>query len=122
VGGKHFDLPEQVVVLLQKDFEAMSKTKSEQFIQPVAIADKGKAMASVEPGTESAKSVLMQDLAESSCQGAERKEGSGKSPYCFRCKTKGHATTMPVCSVTFVRVRITSRCGAPNLGQRREHR
>jgi uncharacterized 2Fe-2S/4Fe-4S cluster protein (DUF4445 family) len=36
------------------------------------------------------KSQPVADGAESSRQAAARKEGMGKNPYCFRCKTKGH--------------------------------
>jgi hypothetical protein len=43
-----------------------------------------------EPVEDSTKPLPMQDGTESSRQGAASKDGSGKSPYCFRCKTKGH--------------------------------
>jgi hypothetical protein len=89
VGGKLFNLPEQVVVLLQKAFEAMSNSDSESKV--LEEPGKGKAIATVEPMEENTQAMLIQDGAESSKQGAAPKEGSGKLLYCFCCKTKGHA-------------------------------
>jgi hypothetical protein len=65
----------------------MSNTKSGETEAP----GKGKVPITGEPVEELSKPLLMQDGAESSKQGATRKEGSGKSPYYFQCKTKGHA-------------------------------
>jgi hypothetical protein len=91
VGGKFFNLPEQAAVLLQQAFEAMSNNSDGMKNQVEENSAKGKAVAMIEPVEEVPKPLLLADGAESSHQGAAGKEGSGKSPYCFRCKTKWHA-------------------------------
>jgi hypothetical protein len=49
------------------------------------VKAKGKGVVSLEVMEEASKPALIADGAESSRQGAARKEGSGKSPNCFRC-------------------------------------
>jgi hypothetical protein len=88
VGGKFFNLPEQAAVLLQQAFEAMSNNSDGMKNQVEENSAKGKAVAMIEPVEEVPKPLLLADGAEPSHQGAAGKEGSGKSPYCFRCKTK----------------------------------
>jgi hypothetical protein len=103
VGGMRFELPEQVAVLLQKAFEAMSNTKAGETVAP----GKGKTPVMGEPVEEGSKPLPLQDVAKSSKQGAARKEVSGKSMHCLHYKTKCHAIEECACFVTFVRVQIT---------------
>jgi hypothetical protein len=59
--------------------------------------DKGKAVTEPEPLPMQTKTVVPNDEPESSKK-AEIRGGSGKVPYCYRCKTKGHA--IEVCHAT----------------------
>jgi hypothetical protein len=52
--------------------------------------DKGKATIEVEVTEKIPKQNTMAEVPESSKQG-EFRGGCGKVPYCYRCKTKGHA-------------------------------
>jgi hypothetical protein len=91
VGGRNFNLPEHAAVLLKQAFEAMSNSSKSSEKQAEEISAKGKEVAMIESVENLSKPLPTADGAESSRQAATRKEGSGKSPYCFRCKTKGHA-------------------------------
>jgi hypothetical protein len=93
VGGRSFNLPEQAAVLLQQAFELMSDSKGakQQGDEGACAEPKGKEVTTIDSGDKVPKSQPAADGAESSRQAAARKEGIGKNPYCFRCKTKGHA-------------------------------
>jgi hypothetical protein len=92
VEARSFNLPEQAVALLQQAFELLSDTKSATHQGDVGVdaETKGKEVA-VELGDKVLISQPSADGVESSRQAAARKEGMGKNPYCFRCKTKEHA-------------------------------
>jgi hypothetical protein len=90
VGGQNFNLSEQATALLLKAFESMkgtSATPSHNASSGIPEGEKGKSK--VEPFVNPSKATN-EDVSESSAQAARRESG-GKIPYCFRCKTKGHA-------------------------------
>jgi hypothetical protein len=91
LGGKGFNIPEQAVILLQQAFEAMRDPSVESRKDVVSEGtDKGKVAMDVDKSEKEAKPASAVDVPELSKQG-EVRGSSGKIPYCFRCKTKGHA-------------------------------
>jgi hypothetical protein len=91
IGGSNFNLPAQAASLLQKAFEAMKETgnvKPQQEGIGSAGGDKGKTVATPEVIEHLSMANPCPDIPESSYQAVARKEGGGKVPYCFRCKTK----------------------------------
>jgi hypothetical protein len=90
MGGRSFNLPEQVALLMKQAFEALSIALNVPNMLSEDSSTKGKATVMIE-SIEDLSKPSMADGAESSRQGRARKEGNGKSSYCFCCKTKGHA-------------------------------
>jgi hypothetical protein len=78
-------------VVLKQAFEAMMNSYKVSEKQAKEISEKGKEVAMIGSIDNLSKLMPTTDGAESSRQAATRREGSGKSPYCFRCMTKGHA-------------------------------
>jgi hypothetical protein len=91
-----FNLPEQAAMLMKQAFEALSNASSILSMHKVDGSTKGKAAVVIE-AMENLSKPSATDGAESSRQGATLNDGSGKAPYCFRCKTKGH--TIEECHV-----------------------
>jgi hypothetical protein len=89
-----FSLPTEAAALLQRAFEAMKKEQNKKSTQQegaaVAADGKGKAEMKPEPVDHVPKAMTGSDIPKSS-KNAARKESSVKVPYCFYCKTKGHA-------------------------------
>lgn len=93
-----------VAQLLQQAFAAFGGGMSQQ---------DGRDKTKLEPNKELSKAIPCSDVAEPS-QAAAAKEGNGKSPYCYRCFTKGHrmhqCTTVVYCDVCAATTHMTSRC------------
>jgi hypothetical protein len=91
IGGKNFFIPEQAVVLLQRAFEAMKEpVDRDKQLAVEPRKNKGKEMLDSDPSEQSFKPAAALEGPESSKQ-AEVRGNSGKIPYCYQCKTKGHA-------------------------------
>jgi hypothetical protein len=94
VGGLKLNIPKHAAHLLQQAFEAIKDVQASSTTQdskPNPLEKKPSVQ--LETIEKLSKSTQVEEP-ESSQQAAHqinRKEGGGKVPYCFRCKTKGHA-------------------------------
>jgi hypothetical protein len=114
LGGKSFIILDQAALLLQQAFEAMRDPSGEPKKEGVSDeSKKGNAemnMGKVEKGSKQASVI---DVPETSKHG-EVRGNSVKMPYCFYCKTKGHAIevchTNMYCDICVSHDHVRLRC------------
>jgi hypothetical protein len=108
--------PNEVVVhvmaLLQKAFGGVENAKTEQ--KATGLVTQEQLKKNTQEGIQ-IKMSNGKDVAESSAQGASKANtNSGKTPYCFRCLTKGHVAmecaTELICEVCDSKEHVKSRC------------
>jgi hypothetical protein len=114
VGGKNFSIPEQAAILLQQAFEAMKGSSGQNKNEADGTQlNKGKTVSDPEPALQQSKGIVTADVPESSKQ-AKIRGSSGKVPYCYRCKTKGHAIEVchaPMyCDICALQDHVRPRC------------
>jgi polynucleotide 5'-kinase involved in rRNA processing len=94
LGGNSFEILKQVAHLLQKAFEAMKEaTASSKALVVDHSVPGSKGVESLEMIQNMSKPTHVESV-ETSQQATHQtlcKENNGKVPYCFHCKTKGHA-------------------------------
>lgn len=96
-----FNLPAQAAALLQQAFASLQGLNNPQQMEPKVVVEEKKGKSTAVPIKEMSKATAFVEIPESYSK-AETKEGDGKPPYCYRCRTKGH--TMYECKKrSFVR-------------------
>lgn len=110
-----FNLPGQVAALLQQAFASLQGANPIPQLEAATIVEdkKGKSIAQLIPIKGMSKATAFGEKPEPSSK-AETKEGGGKSPYCYRCLTKGHimteCTVEEFCEVCASKDHVKARC------------